>query len=206
MINKGLYKWLIIILFICFIIIPIMLKLIKFNEGFTDPLKGKGVNIPESEPIQQLNKNVKEIEDDTSDYNSLLKNNIDSLKSMQSSLHTNNMLISTNQSDVTKKINNMHTVLKNSNITNKGNTTAIHDMRREQKQYTADLTKHIKKLRYKINKINTTDMNKKLDDYIIKSIQLTSEILQKNEDNNIADAEFKNKIIKRLKLDKLKST
>ena len=61
MIHKSLNKWLIIIiiLFISFIIIPIIFKM---NEGFVDPIKINGVNLnPTLHASEQVNKNLKEV-------------------------------------------------------------------------------------------------------------------------------------------------
>jgi hypothetical protein len=61
MINKSLNKWLIIIiiLFISFIIIPIIFKM---NEGFVDPIKINGVKLnPTLHASEQVNKNLKEV-------------------------------------------------------------------------------------------------------------------------------------------------
>ena len=53
----------IIILFISFIIVPIILKLFNINEGFIDPLtyEEDGTNIPPGDRVSQLNSNIREI-------------------------------------------------------------------------------------------------------------------------------------------------
>jgi hypothetical protein len=62
MINKWLI--IIIILCVCFIFIPIILKLFKINEGFFDPLVNpNGDIIPPENLNSQINSNIREIYD-----------------------------------------------------------------------------------------------------------------------------------------------
>lgn len=75
MINKSLNKWLIIIiiLFISFIIIPIIFKM---NEGFVDPIKINGVNLNRTlNSSQQVNENLKEVATNiNNNKNDIIKN------------------------------------------------------------------------------------------------------------------------------------
>ena len=97
MINKSIYKWLIIILFICFIIIPIIFNI---NEGFTDPLKVNGVTLnPNINATAQMNKNLKEVANDVAP-------------------------IRANQNDLNKKIDDNTAKIINSDKKNNDDTTA----------------------------------------------------------------------------------
>jgi len=189
--NKDLQKWLIIIiiLFIVFVI-P---NFFKVNEGYA---------VKSSDPIVNLNTNLKTIFANVVLNNQILKNNTDTLNSMQQSLQSNNTTNQTNTKFVRNKLDKIYLRMKHSNIANRVNTASINDMRREQNENKDKIHTHLKRIGKRIWHVPTKfkEINTKLDEYKNNSQKLTSEILQKTEGNNIATSEFQTKIFKRLKI------
>jgi hypothetical protein len=95
MINKSLNKWLIIIiiLFISFIIIPIIFKM---NEGFVDPIRINNVNLNRKlNSSQQVNENLKEVATNVNNKQNDIINNDKLNTSKIMALDTSNSLTST---------------------------------------------------------------------------------------------------------------
>lgn len=110
-------KWLVIIviLFICFIVVPIFLKIFNIKEGFKDPLTDDENNILELEdPLYQMNTNLH----DVYDINLDLSNNVYRRNDAKTDISKNLYDISGNNllTNILSQLNGLSTKLDTCNV------------------------------------------------------------------------------------------